>query len=247
MLRLIILTALGIFAYLYFNQWKKSSAAERKKMLWKTALAVLGITLIALVVTGRISVLFAMVAAAVPFFRRLFTLLRYLPVIGGWIQQVKGQTQTSETSHVSSRLLKLHLNHASGQITGEVLAGQFSGQTLDALSMEQLRELFDEALHLSPDTLPLLEAYCAGRFGPQWRAQFGFDEQAHSQHSASTHLSLSDALQILGLEKNASQDDVIKAHRRLIQKFHPDRGGTNYLAHIINEAKTVVLKSLGAG
>lgn len=55
------------------------------------------------------------------------------------------------------------------------------------------------------------------------------------------------ALNILGLKKPYSEQDVIEAHRRLIQKVHPDRGGNDYLASQINHAKDKLLDILGRG
>ena len=49
------------------------------------------------------------------------------------------------------------------------------------------------------------------------------------------------ALSTLGLEEGASKEDVISAHRKLMQKFHPDRGGNDFLASQINHAKDVLL------
>lgn len=78
--------------------------------------------------------------------------------------------------------------------------------------------------------------------------------QAHSQSSGQAgqktfvdagNLAVSEAVQILGLEDNYSKDDVIAAHRRLIQKLHPDRGGNDYLASQVNLAKDTLLKHLG--
>ena len=51
------------------------------------------------------------------------------------------------------------------------------------------------------------------------------------------------ALEVLGLSGTPGRDEVIAAHRRLMQKVHPDRGGSNYLAQQLNEAKRVLLKN----
>jgi len=50
-----------------------------------------------------------------------------------------------------------------------------------------------------------------------------------------------DALDILGLETNASKKEIIEAHKRLMQKNHPDKGGSVHLATQINQAKKTLL------
>jgi hypothetical protein len=80
----------------------------------------------------------------------------------------------------------------------------------------------------------LLEAYLDRTQGDSWR-----DENTSEPSNVAPQgpLSTDQALQILGLEKNASLDEIQDAHRRLIQKLHTDRGGTDYLAALINEAR----------
>jgi hypothetical protein len=58
-------------------------------------------------------------------------------------------------------------------------------------------------------------------------------------------LSPAEAREILGLTGSYTREDVIKAHRRLMQKVHPDRGGSNFFAQQLNAAKQVLLDELG--
>ena len=50
-------------------------------------------------------------------------------------------------------------------------------------------------------------------------------------------MSKKEAADILGVQENASKDEIILAHKREIQKHHPDKGGTKYMAIKINAAK----------
>ena len=50
-----------------------------------------------------------------------------------------------------------------------------------------------------------------------------------------------EALRVLGLSRGASPEDIKAAHRRLMAQFHPDHGGSNYLAEKINAARDVLL------
>ncbi len=56
-------------------------------------------------------------------------------------------------------------------------------------------------------------------------------------------MSREEAYQVLGVEPDASEQDIKEAYHRLIGNLHPDKGGSTYLAAKINEAKDVLLKS----
>ncbi len=70
---------------------------------------------------------------------------------------------------------------------------------------------------------------------------------AGGRPTASGALGQEDACAILGLGPHPSRAEIIEAHRRLIQRMHPDRGGSAYLAARINEARDVLLASVDGG
>jgi len=57
----------------------------------------------------------------------------------------------------------------------------------------------------------------------------------------SSAMSREDAYAVLGLAPGASETAIREAHRRMMAKVHPDRGGSDYLAAQINQARDVLL------
>lgn len=56
-------------------------------------------------------------------------------------------------------------------------------------------------------------------------------------------MTLREAYEVLGLEDNASQEEIKEAHLRLMKKVHPDQEGSDWLAQKINAARDLLLKS----
>jgi len=155
--------ALTAAVFIILKRWDALSPAKRKTAIWKVVLVVGGAVLLFLVLTGRVHVLTAAVAALLPLLRKLPALLKFAPMI----RQHLGQGGASAGGHQ--------------QQTGQAATGG------DMTEQE--------------------------------------------------------ACDVLGVVPGCDEQEVIAAHRRLIQKLHPDRGGNDYLAAKLNEAKSVLLRA----
>jgi len=155
----------------------------------------------------------------------------------------KGQTKTpGQRSTVRTAALEMQLDHDTGGLEGIVLAGRHEQKRLGAMGLPDLLDLLGE-LSGDAESRQLLETYLDGRF-PVWRA----DAEAHDGDGQSVApgagaMTKQEAYKVLGLEAGASAADVRKAHRRLMQRLHPDLGGTSFLAARINEAKDILLSN----
>ncbi len=150
-----------------------------------------------------------------------------------------GATRPSvgQASRIETEFLEVALEHDTGRISGRVLKGQFAGRALEDLTPLETALLWQDCRFADPQSAQVLEAYL-DRAHPSWRedmARTGGNDASH------TGMSRAQALDILGLSEGASDDDIRRAHRDLMLKMHPDRGGSTFIAAKINEAKDVLL------
>jgi hypothetical protein len=246
--RLLILIAVGFIAWLLMRWFVRTPPQQVIATAKRAGLAVAVLGLAFLAATGRLNWMIAAGAAALPFLKRGFALVRYLPMLrglfGGAAQAAGGPSarQRRPFSILETRFLRVTLDIGSGSLDGEVLDGAFEGQFLSKMTLDQLLQLLKECSAQEPRSAALLAAYL-DRHHPTWRAQAGaatFTQEDFHADSTNT-MSAAEARDILGVAADASKDEIIRAHRRLIHKFHPDRGGSNYLATKINQAKDCLL------
>ncbi len=240
MTRIFLLALAAVVVYYFFRWVFQQPGKTRWQLLAITTAAIL----LLLVVTGRAHWIAAVFAAILPFLRGLlafagnWTLIRRL--LGGLGAAAPGRSPgAGQTSTVESKYIRMTLDHDSGDINGEVLAGQFEGKMLNQLELDDLMLLLQECQQ-DEESVALLQAYLDRVYEDSWHEHAG----SHSRQKTSTpsgDMSRAEALQILDLPEDASEQDIIDAHRRLMQKLHPDRGGSAYLAAKINMAKDVLL------
>jgi hypothetical protein len=152
---------------------------------------------------------------------------RHLPRSGG------------QVSRVRSAFIEMELDHDSGVMRGRILAGQHEGKSLDALGVADLVGCLAD---IDEESRALLMAYLDRR-DPDWREHAQADPAAgRGAPPRGGKMTEQEAYQILGVQPGASAEDIVRAHRSLMKKLHPDQGGSTYLAARVNEAKEVLLR-----
>jgi hypothetical protein len=237
--RLILLLAIAFSIFLVYRRVQALPASKRKAEYLKVGLVLLLGVVVLLTLTGRMHWIgAALTAIAVGASRMLPLLLRLFPAMQWLHRQSSGTTTNSgpgQQSTVETSLLRMVLDHGSGEMQGEVLSGDFAGRQLDALDQPDLEKLLDWCRGADVDSARLLESYLARRFGA------GENYQQTPPADSGGNMNRGEALAVLGLEDGVEEKDIISAHRSLMQKLHPDRGGNDYLAAKLNQAKDCLL------
>lgn len=224
--------ALGLYALRTFSQANPGSVARRLR-----------------IGGGVVSLL----ASGVLFMRGLAVVAIPLGMFGSWL--IWGRTTPpwlggggnarrtlGQSSRIVTEHLEMELDHDSGEMHGRVLKGMFAGRDIATLSPTDLGLLWQDCRHVDPQSAQLVEAYL-DRIYPSWREDMARGESDMSR-GPDGRMTEDEALDILGLEAGADEDAIRRAHRVLMLKLHPDRGGSTYLAAKINEAKDVALDAL---
>ncbi len=242
-LLLIVLIIIGVIAWFWLRSLPTS---QRRPALVKLLLLGVVLAVIVLALSGRFYLVLALLAGLLPFIKRLVPglimgrVLRGMKMPGG-----RAQPSPGNQSKVTSQVLEMTLDHDSGDMTGQVLSGPLAGRLLGELGESEFIQLLQYCRQTDEDSARLLESYLDRRFGDSWRDDAPDANGAADQGGAHAHsggpLTEQEALDVLGLKSGASREDIIEAHRRMMQKMHPDRGGSDYLAALINQAKDVLL------
>jgi hypothetical protein len=237
---------LAALLFLFFWWFLRTPPQQVARVLRRGGLALAIGIVVFLAATGRLHWIFALLGALIPIALRLLRVIQMLPLpllqrLMAGVKQARAGPRAGggQRSEVETRFLRMTLDHDSGEMSGEVIEGRFKGRSLDELVLGELLELRDECRGDDPSAA-VLESYL-DRMHPDWRDAA---EAEHGPGSASAAMTEQDAREILGLKPGASKEEIVAAHRRLIQKLHPDRGGSDYLAAQINEAKDVLLASI---
>ncbi len=244
--------------YVGLRMLLNKSRLSVKQFAWIYLASLLGIGLLYLGATGRLHPLFALLGVVLPFAMRLLgrgvqaaSLYQALHRTRGKAAQGAASQDTSSTedgptmSEISTRYIHMILVHETGRMDGIVLGGSYLRSRLSKMGLKQLMALLQECQD-DPDSCNLLITYL-DRERPGWQSHSPGTENSYQnttdeQTSSDQEMTRAQALDILGLPANATPEDIVNAHRRLIQKIHPDRGGSTWLATKINAAKELLMR-----
>lgn len=144
-----------------------------------------------------------------------------------------------QISRVRTKLFAMELDHDTGHMDGTVLSGPRRGVRLSSLSLAEVLELAPLATQMGDRSMALLQAYL-DRAHPEWQDETG-ETRGASSASAEGAMSRAEAYILLGLAPGADEGAIKAAHRKLMKKHHPDRGGNAEHAARINAAKELLI------
>jgi len=236
-----ILLLVALVAVLFLISWyKRVPKAKQRQFRIKALLIGGGIILFFALITGKLHPLFAALAALVPLAYRAIGLFQTFNTIRAFTNRMKAGASPGptpgQTSEVETAFLRMRLDHDSGEMDGTVLQGRYEGCGLRGLGLQELLELMNEC-RSDRQSVAVLAAYL-DRFHEGWR-----ERQEPPSGQSSDGMNEDEARAVLGVGPDATREEIVQAHRRLMQRLHPDRGGSDYLAAKLNAAKDLLLSA----
>jgi hypothetical protein len=233
--RLLLILAIAAVVYILFKRAQGMPPHKRKAEYTKLGVAGAVAAVVILTLIGKMHWVGAAFTGLLVAARQLLpSLIRFFPLLAS-LKNKSGSSQ-GQSSTVETDILRMHLDHDSGALDGEVLQDTYKDWRLSDMDKSQLQELLTYCQSHDGDSVQLLESYLAQRFA----SDNSFNRE-QSEPVSNSSVNREEALAILGLEEGASEEEITAAHRKLMQKIHPDRGGSNYLAAKINQAKDHLL------
>jgi len=244
-----------ILSVLFVRWIMRPSRSRLRLYILQAGIVAAVLALVALVYTGRLHWLFVAVGIALPLTIGLVIWCWRALAARHAAHSVRPSSSpnASQTLKVETRFLRMSLNHDTGDMRGKVLKGALAGRHLSELSLEQLRQLHADYSGRDTKSGALIGAYLERMYGAgvhepnAAKSDHGDKDEKTAELPPPTDkpngMTRHEAYDILGLATGADAKAINDAHRRLMQKLHPDRGGTNYLAAKINQAKDLLLEA----
>ena len=218
------------------HKYKKAAPEERRSWAIKIMLAIVVIAIIVGSMTGRVPIVAGLVAAgATP---AKFGLRWGLPMAKMWFAKSDGNAT------FRSQYLIMTVNVGTGQMTGKVIKGEFAEQTLGNLTDAQLQSLQELFADQDKKSYYLLAAYIRSKGFTGASNNQSEAPHENTQVTSNSGVSVAEAMEILGFKSMPTKPEIMTAHRRLMSKLHPDRGGSDYLAARVNQAREVLIDAL---
>jgi hypothetical protein len=153
---------------------------------------------------------------------------------------------------LSTQFLNVTLDPDTELLDGDVIRGRLEGRRLSDLSPDEVDALMSE-VSSDPDSASILTSIFL-----QFREDVGQDDDPLKSGAARgrrragagggrggerrrTTMDVEEAYSVLGITPGVSETEILTAHRKLMKMVHPDKGGSDYLASKINEARDRLL------
>jgi hypothetical protein len=235
MVWVLIAVASLVGAVFLLHWFLRSEPREILRALRWSGLVIAIVLAVVLLVTRQFQFIYTLAILLIPWLLRARALRNRA-------KSARGPT-AGQASEVRTRFVVMELEHDSGRMDGTVREGPYAGKRLSDLGLADVVSLYRAARAADQASAQVLEAYLDRMHGDGWRAGAaeGAGETGRAGPSSAAPMSHAEARAILGLGPNATEAEIKQAHRRLMKTYHPDHGGSDYLAARINEAKEVLL------